>query len=133
MKKPVKVILISLISLIIALSLITGIAFTVLAIKTDRIDDDYSFVYSSEKYSSAVKAENVEVITQNVSCGYAVIQMFSAWNGGNITEESLYAEYGKVVTSTGKSFCKEFNKQFPQYETKMYKYLKNSELIDKAC
>ena len=41
-------------------------------------------------------------------------------------------KYNKVVTSTGKSFCNEFNKQFPEYKTKMYKWLKNSDLITKV-
>ena len=59
----------------------------------------------------------------------AVIEMFSAWDGGNITEESLYDEYGKVVTSTGQSFCDEMNKQFPGYKTTMHKNLTDSELL----
>ena len=46
------------------------------------------------------------------------------------TEKSLFKQYGKVVTSTGKAFCKEMNKQFPEYTTTMNKYLKNAELID---
>lgn len=29
------------------------------------------------------------MITQDVSCGYAVIEMFSTWTGKSITEESL--------------------------------------------
>lgn len=57
--------------------------------------------------------------------------MFSNWAGESITEESLYDEYGKVVTSTGKSFAKEMNKQFPQFKTTMYSYLSNTEMIDK--
>ena len=50
----------------------------------------------------------------------------------DLTEESLYNKYGKVVTSTGNSFCEEMNKQFPQYSTTMYKYLSNTELIDRV-
>ena len=132
MKKPIKILLIALSSLIVALGLIVGIAFAVLAGRTNGINDSWARIYTDEKYGAAVEVDNVEVITQKVSCGYAVIEMFSAWNGGSITEQSLYGEYGKVVTSTGKSFCKEFNKQFPDYETKIYKYLKNSELIEKV-
>lgn len=86
-----------------------------LAVKTNRI-----FV------------DDIEVINQDVFCGYAVIEMFSAWNGGKVTEEALYKKYGKVVTSTGKAFCDEFNHQFPEFQTTMYKYLTNSELIDKV-
>jgi len=59
-----------------------------------------------------------------------VIEMFSAWNGGDITEESLYDQYGTIITSTGKKFCEEMNKQFPEYKTEMHKYVKNTEFID---
>lgn len=129
MKKSIKTTIITLTTLVIAVALVFGIAFSVLAIRTNNLKDDYSFVYEDETYAKAVTIDAIEPITQDVSCGYAVIEMFSAWNGGGITEESLYELYGKVVTSTGKSFCNEFNNQFPEYETKMYKYLKNSELV----
>jgi len=86
-------------------------------IRTGLTQDDYSKVYVDEKYQTPVKIENIEVITQDISCGYAVIEMFSAWNGGDITEESLYDQYGTIITSTGKKFCEEMNKQFPEYKT----------------
>lgn len=104
----------------------------ILQIRTNNILDDYSSIYSNEKYKTSVFIDNINVIKQDVSCGYAVIEMFSAWAGQNITEDSLYNEYGKVVTSTGQSFCDEMNKQFPAYNIKMYKYLTNTELIDKV-
>ncbi len=119
------------VAIFIIAMLIVVIAFLIkLNIKTKSILDDYSFVYSDEKYQTPVKIENVEVIKQEVSCGYAVIEMFSAWNGGNLTEEDLYQEYGKVVTSTGNKFSEEMNKQFPEYKTSIHKYLKNTEFID---
>ncbi len=101
-------------------------------IRTDRILNDYASIYSAEKYRTPVCAEGVEVITQDVSCGYACIEMFSAWNGGDLTEEDLYAEYGKVVTSTGGRFCEEMNKRFPEYTTTIHRYMTNTELIDAA-
>ena len=95
--------------------------------------DDFSGVYSNEKYSQALSIEGVNIFKQDVSCGYAVIQMFAQWSGKpEITEQSLYNEYGKVVTSTGKSFEAEMNKRFPEYKTTMHKYLKSTELIDKT-
>ncbi len=101
--------------------------------KTKNILDDYSSIYTNPKYKNAVKIDNIKVFKQDVSCGYAVIEMFAKWSGNqNLTEQSLYDSYGKVVTSTGKSFEQEMNKQFPQYKTTMYKYLKNTELIDKV-
>lgn len=132
MKKSIKIAIITLTSLVVAVAFVFGIAFSVLAIRTNNLKDDYAFVYRDEAYAKAITIDAIEPITQDVSCGYAVIEMFSVWNGGSITEESLYEQYGKVVTSTGKSFCNEFNKQFPEYETQMYKYLKNSELIIKV-
>ena len=112
------------------LILVCAAALVRLHVKTAAIQNDYSAVARDEKYQLPVRAEGVEVITQDVSCGYAVLEMFSRWNGGDLTEEDLYAEYGKVVTSTGKAFCEEMNKRFPEYSTTMRSYLTNTELLD---
>ncbi len=104
-------------------------ALVVLQIRTCALHDSYAAMAKDERYSTPVQVEGVDVITQDVSCGYAVIQMFSAWDGGNITEQSLYDEYGRVVTSTGQSFCDEMNKQFPKYKTTMHKFLTDSQLL----
>lgn len=126
MKKLLKIvggILVLFICIAVVMLIISGI-------RTRLTQDDYSKVYVDEKYQTPVKIENIELITQDISCGYAVIEMFSTWNGGNITEESLYDQYGTIVTSTGKKFCEEMNKQFPEYKTEMHKYVKNTEFID---
>lgn len=108
------------------------VASVSLHIRTRHIRNDYSSVYTNAKYQSAVSVDGINVIRQEVSCGYAVLEMFSEWCGQSVTEEGLYAEYRKVVTSTGKAFCNEMNKQFPDYHTVMYKYLTDTELIDKV-
>lgn len=113
-----------------ALVIVTAVAFAVLGIRTAKTQDDYSSVFSNPKYATPVAVEGVSVITQEVSCGYAVIEMFSTWSGHDVTEESLYAEYGKVVTSTAGAFCDEMNKWFPEYTTAVHKYLTNTELLD---
>ena len=128
MKKAIRIILVLIALIIVAL---TGLLVK-LRIKTNKILTDYSLIYENEKYSTPVSAEGVEVITQDVSCGYACIEMFSKWNGGNLTEEDLYEEYGKVITSTGNKFCEEMNKRFPEYTTTIHKYMTNTELIDAA-
>ena len=115
---------------ILAVVLIAAGLLVSLNVRTKAILNDYSSVYRDEKYSIPVYVDGIDVIKQDVSCGYAVIEMFSAWCGKEITEESLYSAYGKVVTSTGGSFCKEMNKQFPEYTTKIHKYMKNTELVD---
>lgn len=126
MKKLLKIV-----GAIIGIFLCIAVVMLIISgIRTGLTQDDYSKVYVDEKYQTPVKIENIEVITQDISCGYAVIEMFSAWNGGDITEESLYDQYGTIITSTGKKFCEEMNKQFPEYKTEMHKYVKNTEFID---
>ena len=124
----------TIIGVIFALLLITiVVANIILSIKTNKINNDYSSIYKESKYNEALLIDSVDYIKQDVSCGYAVIEMFAKWDGNNdITEQTLYDKYGKVVTSTGSAFEKEMNKQFPDYKTTMYKYLTNTELIDKV-
>ena len=107
-------------------------ALAVLSVRTRAIRDDWSSEFSSEEYQNPVSVDGVAVITQDVSCGYAVLEMFAAWSGRDLTEESLYEEYGKVVTSTGRAFCREMNRQFPEYTTEMHRYLTDTELLKQA-
>ena len=131
--KIIKRILIAILVLILVLILISIISICILKSKTNSILDDYSSIYINKKYQDSILIDNVDVFKQDVSCGYAVIEMFAKWdNNLELTENTLYENYGKVVTSTGKSFEEEMNKQFPKYKTTMYKYLKSSELIDKV-
>ena len=131
--KIIKRILIAILVLILVLILISIISICILKSKTNNILDDYSSIYKNKKYQDSILIDNVDVFKQDVSCGYAVIEMFAKWdNNLELMENTLYENYGKVVTSTGKSFEEEMNKQFPKYKTTMYNYLKNSELIDKV-
>ncbi len=128
MKKAIRIIPV----LVVLILAVTAGLLVSLRIRTDRILTDFSSIYENEKYREPVSVEGVEVITQDISCGYACIEMFSAWNGGDLTEEDLYEEYGKVITSTGDRFCEEMNRRFPEYTTTIHKYLTNTELIDAA-
>lgn len=118
---------------------ISGIIFCIIFLFTsfsgcnsyydNKINDDFGWVLTDEKYQEAVFVDNLNVIKQEISCGYAVIEMLSSWRNGGITEESLQAKYEKVVTSTAKAFEKEMNKQFPQFDTMMYEYCTNSDVL----
>ena len=126
--KKIGIVLVALFSLCLMVVLV---AFGILKIRTKGICTDFSSVYENQKYRSPVSVSGIDVVKQQISCGYAVIEMFAMWNGNSgITEQSLYAEYGKIVTSTGKAFEKEMNRRFPEYTTTMHKYLKNEELLD---
>ena len=126
MKKRHLFIIIPLLLIVLALIFI----FIRLQIWNMRIHSDYSSVFENEKYSEPLYIDGVDPIIQEVSCGYACIEMFSAWNGNDITEKKLFETYGKVITSTGNKYCAEMNKQFPEYRTTMHKYLRNEDLID---
>ena len=128
--KRAKKLLIGILAFIGALIVLVVAAIGILQIRTNSVLDDYSSVYENEKYKTPIMIDGVDVIRQDVSCGYAVLEMFSSWSGHSVTEKSLYDQYGKVVTSTGNAFCREMNKQFPEYTTTICKYLKNTELID---
>jgi len=129
MRKKVLIILAVVIALLV---IIPAAAMARVNIRTSKINDDYSSVYDDPKYQTPVYVEGVEVITQDVSCGYAVIEMFSAWNGERITEADLYDEYGRVATSTDSAFCDEMNLRFPEHTTQMYTYQTNTEMIDRT-
>lgn len=131
--KVLKKMLFILLILIVLSLIIVLVAFSILSSKSNKILDDYSKIYTNQKYNKSILIDNVNVFEQEVSCGYAVIEMFAKWKGNEeITEKTLYDKYRKVVTSTGKTFEEEMNKQFPDYKTTMYKYLKNTEIIDKV-
>lgn len=94
------------------------------------MNDSIDSIYTDSKYQMPVEAAGVGIIKQEISCGYACIQLISQWSGGGITEQKLYDYYGGIVTSTGKSFEEEINRQIPSYQIKIYKNLKNTEIID---
>ena len=120
---------IAIVAILGALALVAIVGLSLLQVRTASLHDDWQSARQDVKLSAPVQVEGVEVITQDVSCGYAVIEMFSAWDDGDVTEESLYDEYGKVVTSTGQSFCDEMNKRLPNYKTAMRKNLTDTELL----
>ena len=72
MKKVLKTIGI----IILAIICIALVALILEEVRTKHTQDDYSDVYTDVKYQTPVKIENLEVITQDVSCGYAVIECF---------------------------------------------------------
>ena len=131
--KLFKRVLTVLLVIIVLLLLIVITKLYLLKSKTNNILDDYSSIYTNEKYKDSYLIDTIDVFKQDISCGYAVIEMLAKWNNDlSITEKSLYNKYGKVVTSTGRSFESEMNKLFSDYKTTMYKYLRSTELIDKV-
>ena len=112
---------------------VAGIIPCVNKIKAVRMKNDYSGIFKNEKYQKPVFVQGITVFPQKYSCGYAVIQMLAQWNNNPaLTEEALFKEHRKIVTSTGRAFAAEINRKLPEFKTQHYKYLKNTQLIDKV-
>ena len=82
MKKKTKIIIItSVSSFVLALTLATAIPFTVLAVKTNNLKSDYTYLKEDTKYKEKVEVVGLELVKQHVSCGYASIEMISSYYG----------------------------------------------------
>ena len=69
--------------------IVLALCFAIIAlirvnIITDNTQNDFAYVYTDEKYKKPILIDNVKVIKQDISCGYAVIEMFSAWKAGTL-------------------------------------------------
>ena len=93
-------------------------------------NDDYSGLLQDNNYSQAVFVTGIQAIKQEISCGYAVIEMLAKWKGKEITEQTLYSQNnGKISTSTGSGFLKEMNKQFSEWKTTRYVNIPNTVIL----
>ena len=77
----------------------------------------------------SVSVSPVVPVTQQISCGYAVLEMVGTWAGVPVTEQGLYDAYGEVVTSTASGFLRELNRQLPGYEARMEAWLPDREYL----
>ena len=127
--------------LLIALAVILAIVLATAAIagtflfelnrKTQALSDDCSAL--AQKYPEALSAGPQEPVTQEISCGYAVIAQVAAWAEKDITEEDIAAAHDKVVTSTAAGFAQELGRLLPQYEVSLQSWLSDSQLLDAVC
>ena len=130
MKKKTKIIVtISISSFILALILATAIPFTVLAVKTNNLKSDYSYLKEDTTYKEKVEVVGLELVKQHVSCGYASIEMISSYYGNPVTEDDLDSRNGAISTSSTNGFLKEINKSIPNKTFTKRTYLKHDTLL----
>lgn len=142
MKKKTKIIIISIISFITVLALVIAIPFTILAVKTNNLKKDYSYLKNDNEYNEKVEVTGINLVTQHISCGYATIEMMSEYYGNKVTEDDLNKKNnGGVSTSSTDGFYKEIksciNKEFvkktylpnDEYLKELYRALKNDNPI----
>lgn len=115
-------------SILLTLLLVIIIPFIILGIKTNKINNDYKYLINENKLTEAI-IEDVPLVKQEISCGYAIIDMLSAYYGKHISEEDLYeANNKKITTSSTKGFVKEISKILNK-SCNASTYLKNDELL----
>ncbi len=128
MKK--KRIIIAIVSVLAALILAAGIPLIVLAGRTAALKADVSYLKEDAQYGAKAEVNGVELVTQHVSCGYATIEMLSAFYGERVTEDDLSERnHGKITTSSTGGFLKEINRSVPQKTFQKKTYLKNDEML----
>ena len=130
MKKKTKIIIIVSVSgLVLTLGLATAIPFSVLAVKTNNLKSDYSYLKEDTTYKEKVEVVGLELIKQHVSCGYASIEMISTYYGNPVTEDDLDSRNGAISTSSTNGFLKEINKSIPSKTFIKRAYLKHDNLL----
>ena len=129
MKKKTFIITTIALGLVAALGLAVAIPFTILGIKSSYLKSDYSYLKEDAQYQEKVEVTGIELVTQQVSCGYASIEMMSTYYGSPVTEDELDARNGAVSTASTNGFLKEINKSIPTKSFVKETYLKQDELL----
>lgn len=126
-------IVVFLIICIVAAGIFLGVMSVKNSSKYEQINNDFQSVYSDEKYQEPQIVQDVPLVTQKISAGYAIIEMLAKWQGlDNLDEESLYAQNdNKQVTTLGAGLEVELTEQLPDLKITRYKNLTNTEMIDK--
>ena len=102
--------------------------FIILGIRSNKINNDYKYLLNEDKLE-VVKIDDVPLIKQDISCGYAIIDMLSSFYGARVSEKELYNKNdGRITTSSTKGFVSEINKVLNK-NCYAKKYLKNDELL----
>lgn len=123
-KKIIKRIIIGIaISLFLALL----IPFSILGIRSKKINNDYSYLLKQDRISEVTL--DIKLVKQEISCGYAIIEMLTDYYGNCIKEEELYNNnHKKITTATTKGFEKEINKHVDK-KIITKQYVKNDKLL----
>ena len=129
MKKKKKIAIIISASIVATLALAVAVPFTVLGIRSSVIDNSYTYLLKDNKIVDK-KIEGVPLVKQDISCGYAIIEMLSSYYGKTVTEEELYDKNNEgISTATTSGFVKEINRTIEGANYTSKEYLKNDQLL----
>ena len=129
MKKK-KLIIITISAVVAALALSIAIPFSILAIRSTNLKADYSYLKNDNNYNDKVEVMGIELKKQDVSCGYATIEMMSNYYGNKVDEIELSKRNdGAITTSSSNGFLNEVNKTITSKTFVKKAYLKNDVLL----
>lgn len=132
-KKVLRITGIALLILVLLCALALGGLFARQAYVNNRINNNIGGVYTNPALQTPVAVNGITTITQKISCGYACIEMLAAWQGKEVTEESLYTQNNQTIsTAMGDGFLTETQKQLPEFTVQKHKNLTNTQLIETA-
>lgn len=117
-------------SIVTTLTLGVTIPFVILGIRTASLKSDYQYLKDDPEYSLKVETDDLELVTQHISCGYATIEMMSSFYGNKVTEDDLDKKNGGAIsTSTSSGFLKEINRSIENKSFVQRTYLKHDVLL----
>ena len=129
MKKK-KIIILIISGVVVALGLAVLIPFSILGIRTASINNEYAYLLEDANYQERVSVSGFSLKKQDISCGYATIEMMSEFYNEKVDEIELARRNdGLVTTSSSNGFLKEINKTITSQTFVKKSYLKNDELI----
>ena len=129
MKKKSLVLIISA-GLVGALTLGVGVPFVIFGVRSTSIDNEYAYLKDDQNYNTKVEVTGLNLKKQDVSCGYATIEMMSEYYGNKVDEITLsIRNEGAITTQSSNGFLKEINKTISNQEFVKKSYLKNDELL----
>ena len=129
MKKK-KIIILIISGVVVALGLAVLIPFSILGIRTASINNEYAYLLEDANYQERVSVSGFSLKKQDISCGYATIEMMSEFYSEKVDEIELARRNdGLVTTSSSNGFLKEINKTITSQTFVKKSYLKNDELI----
>ena len=129
MKKK-KLIIFIILGVVVTLGLAVLIPFSILGIRTASINNEYAYLLEDNNYQEKVSVDGFSLKKQDVSCGYATIEMMSEYYGNKVDEIELgKRNEGAITTSSSDGFLKEINKTITTKEFIKSSYLENDQLL----
>ena len=130
MTKKKKIVLGITIGVSSALVLAVLIPFMILGIRSASIKKSYAYLKDDPTYSEKQEVTGIELVKQEVSCGYATIEMMSTFYGNKVSEKELDdRNKGGISTSSSDGFLKELKKSIPDQKFVKHSYLNNDVLL----